>query len=259
MANKQKTLLIDIETAPKRGYVWGLWKQNIAPSQLITDWFMLTWSAKWEGSSKIMGQKIHKDDVFTEDDSSIMPRLWELMDEADIVVGHNGDRFDIPSINTRFIMNDLSPASPYRQVDTLKIAKRHFKFTSNRLDYIARALGIGGKIETGGFSLWDRCMLGKSSALSDMLKYNKRDVDLLEKVYQKLKPYAGIHPSVAVESSKKDKKCPRCGSSSIQKKGTYKTNVSVFQRYKCTDCGSWSRGRENLLTKEERCNIIVGV
>lgn len=250
-----KILLLDIETAPKRAYVWGLWKQNVAPKQLISDWFMLTWSAKWYHDDVVYGDRLYADEAIDENDNRILHKLYNLMDEADVVIGHNGDKFDVPSINTRFVVNGINPPSPYRTVDTLKIAKRHFKFSSNRLDYLGEVLGVGRKIDTGGFELWEKCMKGDSKALDDMLTYNKQDVILLQDVYDKLKPFCSIHPSHAATHS--GLSCPKCGSHSVQKRGYAYTNISRFQRFVCNDCGSWSRARVNTRTKEEMQNTLL--
>lgn len=252
-----KILLVDIETAPKRAYVWGLWKQNIAPSQLISDWFMLTWSAKWYHDDTVYGERLSASEVMEEYDGRILQTLHTMMDEADVVIGHNGDKFDIPSINTRFVLNGYQPPSPYRTVDTLKVAKKHFNFSSNRLDYLGEMLGVGRKIDTGGFSLWERCLKGEVEALEDMLTYNKQDVILLQDVYDKLLPYCSVHPSHGATQSHHS--CPKCGSESVQKRGYSYTNTSRYQRYQCTDCGSWSRGRANLRDKESMTNTLLPI
>lgn len=249
-------LIFDIETAPKRAYVWGLWKQNIAPSsQLISDTFMLTWSAKWYGKKKVYGSKLTPDEVLNEDDSRICAELHEMLSEADAVLTHNGDKFDIPVVNSRFVLNGMTPPAPSKSIDTLKIAKKHFRFTSNRLDYLGEILGVGRKIDTGGFSLWERCMRGERKALSDMLKYNKQDVVLLEEVYDKLRPYSSTHPSHSI--FKHGMVCPKCGSSHLQARGFSVTNTSKFQRFQCQDCGGWSRGRENVRDKEDMKNTLL--
>lgn len=252
-----KVLLLDIETAPKRAFVWGLWKQNVSTNQIISDWFMLTWSAKWLGGETVYGEKLVKEEVLDEDDKRIMYSLWKLMDEADVIVGHNGDKFDIPSINTRFVLNEMSPPSPYRQIDTLKIAKRKFKFSSNRLDYLGQMLGVGRKIDTGGMDLWVRCLKGDEDAMQEMLTYNSQDVLLLEEVYVKLMPFASIHPNHGAAMESSECSCPKCGSVNIQKRGYAYTNTSRFQRFRCMDCGSWSRGRENKRTKEGMKNTLL--
>ena len=253
-----KILLLDVETAPKLAYVWGLWKQNVAAStQLVSDTFLLTWSAKWYGKKKVYGEKLTSGEVILEDDSRICTMLHELMDEADVVVGHNGDRFDIPTINSRFVLNGMQPPSPYKSIDTLKIAKKHFKFTSNRLDYIGDILGVGRKIDTGGFNLWKRCMHGETKALTEMLKYNKQDVVLLEKVYDKLRPYCSAHPNHNLFSS--DSVCPKCGSKHLQARGTAVTSIGRFQRFQCQDCGGWSRGRQNLREADEMKNTLLSI
>lgn len=244
-----KILLFDVETAPLRAYTWGLWQQNVGvKDQLLSDSFLLTWSAKWYGSNKVMGEKLKKKEVLAENDKRICKSLHKLLDEADIIIGHNGDKFDVKVVNTRFIVNGLNPPSPSKQIDTLKIAKKHFRFTSNRLDYIGKVLGVGRKIDTGGFSLWSRCMQGEAAALSEMLEYNKQDVLLLEEVYDKLRPYTTTGPNLGLDSSIRS--CPKCGGNHLHARGFAYTATGKYQRYQCTDCGGWSRDRTNLRTSD---------
>ena len=255
-----KILLLDIETAPLRAYVWGLWKQNVSPTkQLLSDQFMLTWSAKWHGEEKVHGDKLKPKEAIAQHDGRIMESLHKLMEQADVVVGHNSDKFDLPIINTRFILNDLPPVAPAKRIDTLKLAKRHFRFTSNRLDYIAQKLCDDAKMDTGGFELWDGCMQGDKAALQKMLDYNMQDVIILEKVFDKLRPYATTLPSMSVHSDSEDHVCPSCGGNHVQKRGFSYTNTSKFQRYQCTDCGSWSRGRQNLRNKEQMATTLQSI
>lgn len=254
-----KILHVDIETAPKKAYVWGLWKQNIAPSQIISDWYMLSWRAKWHHSDVLYGDVLTPKEAMSEDDSSIMAELWDMLDEADVIVGHNVDRFDAPSINTRFLINNLPPPSPYRSVDTLKVAKQKFKFSSNRLDYLGEFLGLGRKIETGGMQLWIDCLNGSEEALQKMFEYNGGDVILLQDVYTKLLPYIPHHPNHNISIHSDKHSCTRCGSEDVHKRGYYTTNLSKFQRYKCNGCGAWSRARVNIRTKEEMSKTLMPI
>lgn len=256
-------LVLDIETAPKKAFVWGLWKQNIATNQIVSDWYMLTWSAKWLHEDEVMSDKLSNYDYFDanhQDDLYLCNSLWKLLDKADIVVAHNGDRFDIPSINTRFLEHRISPPSPYKQIDTLKVAKGAFKFTSNRLDYVGQFLGLGRKIDTGGMQLWIECYEGDREAFERMEAYNKQDVLLLEDVYKTLLPWIKNHPNVGVQNEDQEKcSCPRCGSTSIQFRGYYTTNVSAFHRFKCNSCGGWGRMRKNTIRKAERDNLTLSI
>ena len=157
--NKQfKVLLLDIETAPMRSYTWSCWKQNVGTNQIITDWFILTWSAKWLFDKEVISDRLTDKEVLQEDDKRITKRLWNLLNETDVVIAHNGDKFDIRKVNTRFLIHRLGTPSSYQSIDTLKHARKQLSFSSNRLDYLGEILGLGRKIDTGGFELWSRCM-----------------------------------------------------------------------------------------------------
>lgn len=252
-----KVLLLDIETAPKVTYTWGVWKQNHPAGQLISDEYILTWSAKWLGDDEVYGERVSRDEAMTGYDGRILERLWHMMDEADVVMGHNSIKFDVPIINSRFLLNGYTPPSPYRNIDTLRMAKQKFRFTYNRLDYLGEVLGVGRKIDTGGFELWKRCLSGEKAALEEMLDYNKQDVVLLEKVYYKLMPYVSNLPNQGMNGP--EHQCPKCGGSHVVKRGYAYTNASRFQRYRCNDCGSWSRGRQDTRGKEEKKNTLAPI
>jgi len=135
-----KVLLFDIETAPCECWSWGLWNELKSTKMIKSDWYVLCWRAKWLGSKEII-----EGTVSGKNDKPCMVKLRNLLSEADIVIGQNGDNFDIKKVNTRFIIHGLTPPSPFKSIDTLKIARRCFKFTSNRLDDLGNYLGVGRK------------------------------------------------------------------------------------------------------------------
>ena len=233
--------MLDIETAPKICYTWGVWDQNIYESQVIQDLFIISWAAKWENVDQVFGAVVSPEEAVVQDDKRIMELLYEVLDSADVVVGHNSNKFDIPIINTRFILNDISPPSPYRKVDTLQLAKRHFKFNWNKLDYLNRTLNGDKKASTGGMETWKRCLKGDQVALDKMFKYNKQDIVLQQKLYEKVRPFATGLPNMSVDYD--EPSCPRCGGTHLQRRGYTYTNASRFQRYMCMSCKGWSRGR----------------
>jgi len=255
-SNLPKILVLDIETAPVRAYVWRLWKQNVYLPQILSDWFMLTWSAKWLFSSEILSDKLTKEEVLAEDDKRITTSIWQLLEEADIVIAHNGDKYDLPKLNSRFIINDLKPPTPYQSIDTLKIAKKHFGFSSNKLDALANYFGFANKLDTG-FELWAKCMKGDEEALAYMETYNKYDVELLEEVYLKLRPWMRSHPSVLIYGDLNERGCTCCGSTNLIPTGEYKTSVSSFNTHRCSDCGSISRERTSNLTVNQKKRLLV--
>lgn len=263
--NKQKLpkiLIFDIETTPLEAYVFQtqVWKARIPTENVISEWFMLTWSAKWLFSDKIMSMRLTGTEVLREDDKRIVKELWKLLDEADIVIAHNGDSFDVPNINSRFIVNGLSPTSPYQTIDTKKIAAKQFGFTHNSLNALAKVFGFEPKLETN-FNLWKRCKNGDNKALAYMEEYNRGDVELLEEVYLKLRPWIKGHPSCSLYMETDGPTCPNCGSDHTApiKDKHYMTSVGVYVVHRCDECGAVSRERKSIVSKEKKNDILLSV
>lgn len=241
MKEKSKILLIDIETFPDVAYVWGKYEQDVIAFQ--QDWYMLSFAYKWLGEKEthvwaLPDFKTYKKNPI--DDKELCKKLWDLLDEAEIVIAHNGIQFDIKKSNVRFLTNGMKPPTPYKVVDTKIEAKRYFKFDSNRLDDLGQYLDLGRKMMTGGFDLWLGCGNNNKEAWKHMKEYNKKDVELLEKIYIKLLPWMETHPNMNLINGNNNG-CPNCGSKDLHKRGFATTRVAKFQRWQCQKCGAWSR------------------
>lgn len=229
-----KILFVDIETAPNKGYFWGLFDQNISHDQVEESSYILCWSAKWYGKPKLYGASAeHKSAV------EVLKPIHKLLDQADIVIHFNGTKFDIPILNREFVKHLFLPPSPYRQIDLFRVVKRAFRFESNKLAYITRALGLKGKLGHEGFQLWVDCMNGVVRAWRTMTAYNRNDVVILEPLYDRLRPWITKHPTMLAE--KEGLSCPKCGASEIHSRGTMISAVRVYNRYQCQRCGGWFR------------------
>lgn len=239
MKTNKKILLFDIETAANLGYTWGRYEQNVI--KFVHESYMLSFAYKWLGDKKVKSVGLNQFKTFAKnkkDDTELVKALWKLFDEADIIIAHYGDAFDIKASNAFFAKAGLLPPSPYKTIDTKKEAKRYFKFNSNKLNDLGNYFNLGSKIETGGFELWEGCMAGDKKAWTKMLKYNRQDVVLLEKVYEKLKPWMKTHPDIINETKQTDA-CKHCGSTHTQKRGWNVTRKKKVQRIQCQDCGAW--------------------
>lgn len=231
-----KILVIDIETSPIVADVWGLWQQNVGLNQIHEATRMLCFAAKWVGE-----KKTH---FFSEwDDSDMIAEVWNLLNEADAVVTYNGDRFDIQHLNREFVTAGYGPPSPFRSVDIVKTVKQNFRFPSNKLQYVSTALGLEGKLQHSGHSLWTKVIAGDPKAQKQMERYNIQDVVLLEKVYAKLIPWIKNLPNANLFDGNG---CPRCGAATLQKRGFAYTNQGTFQRYQCQKCSGWSKDTTRL-------------
>jgi hypothetical protein len=242
MKTPAKILFLDLETAPSLGWVWAKWETNVIDFK--SDWYVLSFAWKWAHEKKGV---VHTRGLIDfpisygldkENDKPLMQELWHLLDQADIVVAHNGDGFDLPKSNTRFLTHGFQPPTPYKTVDTLKIARNKFKFDSNKLDDLGRYLGIGRKLPHTGFHLWKGCMTGDPKSWTLMKRYNGHDVQLLERLYYILRAWAPTHPNV----NQGEFACPKCSSFNVQKRGFSYTAQRRKQRFQCTKCSGWFEG-----------------
>lgn len=243
-----KILHLDIETAPNLVYAWGLWGQDIHINQIVEPGYTLTWAAKWHGKKQVEFKSIH-DDEFIE-------RIHELIDEADICVHYNGNKFDIPHLNMAFLQADLDPPSRTFHIDLLQVVRRKFKHASNKLDWVAQQLGLQGKVQHKGMEMWRECMNvndpNHTKSLKEMKRYNIQDVHLLEQVYNRLLPWISNHPNVAQWMNDNELRCRNCGSDDLRFKGTEHTNAQSYERFKCSNCGAPLRGRIGMKDKRKQ-------
>jgi DNA polymerase elongation subunit (family B) len=246
-----KILLLDIETAPNLAHVWGLWDQNIGINQLVDAGYTMCWSAKWLGSNEVMFESIHNNVP-----EEMLRKIHILLDQADAVIHYIGSKFDIPTLNKEFLLYGLAPPAPYKQIDLLKVARNTFKFPSNKLDYVAKALKLGQKTKHIGHELWIGCMNHHAKAWEQMEEYNKQDVILLEKIYYKLLPWIKGHANQSIYAQKQV--CPNCGGSHYHKRGFAYTNSCKYQRYQCLNCGGWFRDTKNIGLKAGEKFVHVG-
>jgi hypothetical protein len=244
-----KILLLDIECAPNLATVWGIWQQNVALNQLLESSYTLCYAAKWYGDSKIKFDSIYKTDRKT-----MLKSIHDLIEEADVVVHYNGLRFDMPMLNKEFLEAKMNPPSPVKHIDLLRVVKSNFRFVSNKLDYVSQRLGLGKKTDHEGHELWLKVMNNDRAAWKRMEEYNKNDVVLLEKLYDRLKGWIKQHPNHNAYSA--NTCCPNCGSRKLQSRGTQRSRTAIYQRFQCQDCGSWARSaKSEKISKDSLVNI----
>lgn len=257
--SKPKVLFFDIETSPILAYVWGLFDQNIGLNQIYKDWDILSVAAKWGDTPE--DSVMYKDRRNDKTDKAVIKWIWNLLDQADIVVTQNGKRFDAKKLNARFIMYGMIPPSGYKHIDTLQIAKKYFALTSNKLEFLTDKLCKKYKKQShkkfSGFSLWSQCLAGNKDAWNEMEVYNKYDVLSLEELYGVLKGWDNsinfdLYNDEPVTTCK-------CGSKKVHKRGFAYTSIGKFQKYRCKTCGAETRSRKNLFSKEKKESLKVRV
>lgn len=234
-----RILFLDIETAPNLATVWDIWNQNIGTNQLLESSYVLCWSAKWKHEKNILFDSVKKSGK-----KGVVRSVWELLNQADIVIHYNGRKFDIPTLNKEFLLLHLTPPAPYKQVDLYEVVKKKFKFVSNKMGYISKQLGQPSKIETD-HQLWLDCMSGKPEAWAKMERYNRKDVFVTEKLYKILIPWIERHPNYGLWADMSKPVCSNCGSTKVQKRGLMHCKTLTYQRWNCQVCGTWLKSKQS--------------
>lgn len=249
MSYEPKILCFDLENTALLSYHWGRWNQNIRPIQTIEESRVLCFGAKWVG-----GKYTFKAE-YEHGRQEMLETIQELLTEADAVVSWNGRRHDSKKIRTEFVLEGMEPPSEWRELDLMAVAKRQFAFSSNSLDHVSQQLGVGQKVKHEGFfDIIPKVQAGDEKARRAFARYQKQDVVLLEKLYERLLPWipANMHPNMAI--GKIGDICTRCGSEDLESRGQkyFATLTGWYQSYRCRNCGAWPRGSRRLATSELR-------
>ncbi len=251
-----RILTLDIETSPVPAYVWNIGKQYVGPTQLAGDYMILGFAAKWLNDPLIVSTFMTPAEISSKNEKRVIESVWKLMDEANIIVGHNVRQFDLAALNSKFLEYGLPPVSPYQIVDTYA-ATKGLKFTSNSLNFLSKKLIGASKIKTD-FELWTRCLSGDSKAIFEMEAYCKNDISLSEQLYIYMRPFIKSHPNMGMLMGAEYPCCPNCGSHDIEllDNAYYATQQNKYDVIRCK-CGCIARTRKSSVTKSQRAVMLV--
>jgi hypothetical protein len=243
-----RILALDLELTPLTAYTWSLWPKSIPIGMLIDSAEVICFGARWLGTTDVVFRSVHHDGK-----DAMLSKVYEMVDQADAVMGWNSKGFDSKHLNREFLEAGMYPPSPWKELDLMLEVKRAFRFPSNKLDYVAQRLGVGGKVNHTGFDMWIKCMAGDDAAWELMREYQIQDVNLLIELYAKLRPWLKGVPNWGLYTGEEGK-CPTCGSEDTWNKGGKQqyTGVSAFEEYRCRACGTVFRGAKRVATTDSR-------
>lgn len=251
-----KILIFDLENSYVEAAVWGINKQYINKTQILKDWFLLSYSAQWLYSEDVISSSLTSKEALAKDDKRLCSEMWDLVNEANFCITYNGNYHDIPKLNTRFLLNDFKPPAPYKSIDVYQTVARVFAFTNNSMDYVNQLLNSERKIETD-FQLWKDCVAGDPEALHTMEVYNRQDVVCLHETYLKVRPWIRNHPNIGLWHDSLDTRCGFCGGTDLTYiSNLYPTPTGLYKSFRCDHCGGVGRTSENTLNLEKRRSLL---
>lgn len=240
---KPRVLFYDVESTPIEAYSWP---GRMYDQQLIKvkkDWELLSVSWRWQGQKQTHcitreGKK---------DDKRVVDKIFNLLSKADLIVAHNGDKSDYRKIKTRFAYYKMGLPKLSSSVDTLKVVREHYLLNSYSLENVCEFFGLGRKLKHAGFDLWLDCIANKPKAWRQMVRYNKHDSVILERLYEYLRRQGHItnHPTLQriIDPGLVAKKgvCPQCGSTHVHKRGFRATQARLYRQWQCQEktCNAW--------------------
>jgi uncharacterized protein YprB with RNaseH-like and TPR domain len=234
LITKRRRLFFDIETSPNIGLFWEAgYKKSIGHENIMKERAIICICYKWEDEKEVYS--LHWDSK--QSDKKLLEKFVLIANEADEIIGHNCDRYDLAWVRTRCLFHKIPMFPNYITIDTLKISRAKFRFNSNKLDYIGKYLGVGKKIKTD-FNLWKDILLENDKvAMSKMIKYCIQDVVLLEKVFKKMSSHIASKTHFGVIFGQDRGSCPECGSDDLQIKArrVLASGTKKIQ-YNCNTC-----------------------
>lgn len=174
-----------------------------------------------------------------------MRQVWEVFNDADLIIGHNADRFDARHLMGGWAEMGLPAPSPYKVIDTLKIARGTFAYESNTLDALNKRLGIDAKTDKYDVKVARAAVNGDKNAQEALSAYNRGDIIASEALFDRLRPFAKGIPHLGMWTDD-ELACPSCGSTMTATGKTVHANVQKYEHLRCDNCGAHARGTARL-------------
>lgn len=226
----------------------------------IADWWMICWAAQWSDSKKIIGASVLDDNKSfikdPTDDYHVIRKLYELIKDADVIVGHNMAKFDWKKFMARVTFHKMLPIDPPKIIDTMLMAKAIGSYDSYSLNFLCRYHGLPNKAPNRGNDLWNdvaifalqKDLKNLRKCITEMVVYCAHDVTAVKALYEFLLPYAPQRFRINQNLFHADgvDGCPCCKGDKLQHRGYRMTITGKYERFQCMDCGSWSQGKRSV-------------
>lgn len=242
---KPRILIFDIEVIPNLIFEFDLKarKNKVNPDFVLESKSICCIAWKWMGEKKIYSSRMKE----PYNDKRPLKEFYPFLKEATHTVAHYS-KFDRTHIAGRLAANKLPAYPPVCDICTWQLASKHFgdSLNGNGLDNLAEHLGVARKLKTGAM-LWREVALGKKKALDEMVRYNKRDVEVLEGVLFAMLPHVESKINHNLFTDTPTLHCNHCYSDNLEYEGLTYNKATYRHRFKCVDCGSWNTYKKSVV------------
>ena len=226
----RKDIVMDIETAPHLAFTFQLFDARISPQMVVEHSRILCFAAKEVNSKRTQFYS-----EFHHGREKMLEMLWKTIDSADTIITWNGDAFDLKHIRKELMLAGFPPPREPHSIDVIRTCRRRFRLTSNKLDEVGKALGVGRKVSHSGWGLWQGVLDGDKKSWGIFKRYNIQDVVLTEQVYTQLLPWITSLPHASYGQTPV---CGACGSDELIPNGWKTTKPGRVLALRCTTCGA---------------------
>lgn len=123
-------------------------------------------------------------------DGPLLRAILSWMEDIDIIIAHNGLKFDLPFLRTRAVVHGLPPVNFQKIIDPVQLARQHFRFPGNSLQSISHVIGTQNEKTPLRPDTWAKAALnGDPHCMEEIVTHCVADVDVLEEVCWKIRGY----------------------------------------------------------------------
>lgn len=123
-------------------------------------------------------------------DKPVVRSLLDALNDYDVLIAHNGLKFDLPFIRTRLAKWNLKPLPEKKLIDPVQIARNKLRMSGNSLDKLASFIQANSKTPVRGDAWLKAALDGCRKSMNYIVEHCIEDVNTLDSIVDMVKPYS---------------------------------------------------------------------